>query len=1268
MRRRLLGALILCLLVLGLAAGEAAGEERGEAENLLVNPSFEEIGTNGLPVGWSVDCWIYDTGVTYQEVVEEGTDGGNCVMIENVVSNDARFVQEVAVEPGTCYLLYGRVKAEGCDAERIGANLSVTDSYTEFPYLLDTGGEWRELACYFRTDENRRTVTVAARLGGYSSDTTGCAWFDDLSLTRIEEGEIPEGAVLLQLTPFTVAPAAEEIDPVDRFTGPGTGTVLLCAVLAAVILYLGFSRTRPEQRRIRIAVILLAAGLMRVLLAVSTVGYETDVNCFFAWARTVAATGPARFYEAAGFCDYPPGYMLLLYPVGLLLNLTGASDVHSALTLLILKSIPIAADLAAVWLLWRLGGRKLRMPAIYALLPAVWIDSALWGQVDAVLALGLLAAFALADRRDWRAAIPVYVLTVLLKPQALMAAPVGAVMLALSLREDPRSLRGALTGLGIAVAAGAAVVLPFAWGKPVTWLWNQYAQTLSSYPYATINTANFWYLLGLNWVSLEGTFLGVSYGTWGMAATALAVLLSVLVLILRRGKGQAALCGAMLFAGVYCFGVRMHERYLFPALALLGLAWLSRKDRRILAAQILMAVTMAANCLWVLEETHLPLGVSAAAAVIAALNIGAFGLTVWAALDPKTKGGPEREETISGPPRHVMPGSMHFFGRQPARMERKDWIAMLSLTFVYALIAFIGVGSTVAPQTDWTSTGAAETVEFDLGEEREFQILYYGGITSQGFAVQTSVDGENWSEAYEAQMSEGLCFRWLYLTQAYYDAYGEPYSWAQDPMTLYGRWVRLVPDGPGLTLFEVVFRTPEGEAIEGVAASSSGAREANASDPSRLTDESATMPDKPSYYNGTYFDEIYHARTGYEHANGLHAYEWTHPPLGKIFIMLGIRIFGMTAFGWRFFGTLAGVAMVPVMYLLGKLLFRRRRWAFLAAFLMAFDMMHLTQTRIATIDSYAVLFIMLMTLCMLRWLQMDLLRDRWRTLIPLGLSGLFMGLGCASKWICFYAAAGLAVLFFFGMARYFLRWREGNRRGDASAAEFPKLAAGTLLFCVGVFIVLPALIYYFSYIPHFAADGGLTWSRFWQTQQSIFSYHTGLVDDHAFKSPWYEWPLCLKPMYYYDGRSYAPEGWTATIMCMGNPAVWWVGFAAVVWSAVRLIAGFVRREKNRDAVPLLLFIALAAQFVPWMLVPRSTFIYHYFASLPFVMLLTVYAFRELKIPPLAERIYMGVTVLLFIGFYPFATGTEFPRAWADAMNWLRFLYLPGWKYRGWLYY
>ena len=77
----------------------------------------------------------------------------------------------------------------------------------------------------------------------------------------------------------------------------------------------------------------------------------------------------------------------------------------------------------------------------------------------------------------------------------------------------------------------------------------------------------------------------------------------------------------------------------------------------------------------------------------------------------------------------------------------------------------------------------------------------------------------------------------------------------------------------------------------------------------------------------------------------------THP--GKLIISLGIRIFGMNL--WlAVYGALFGVLMLPVLYHLLKQLFGRTRLCTAGTLLFAFDFMHFTQTRIATIDTYAV--------------------------------------------------------------------------------------------------------------------------------------------------------------------------------------------------------------------------------------------------------------------------------------------------------------------------
>ncbi len=82
--------------------------------------------------------------------------------------------------------------------------------------------------------------------------------------------------------------------------------------------------------------------------------------------------------------------------------------------------------------------------------------------------------------------------------------------------------------------------------------------------------------------------------------------------------------------------------------------------------------------------------------------------------------------------------------------------------------------------------------------------------------------------------------------------------------------------------------------------------------------------------------------------------------------------------------------------------------------------MHFVQTRIATIDTYAVFFILLMYDAIL----VSCKPTSWPTAGKRFcrrsfLSGLFMGLGVASKWTVAYGAVGLAVLFF-GKTRFHL--------------------------------------------------------------------------------------------------------------------------------------------------------------------------------------------------------------------------------------------------------
>ena len=187
----------------------------------------------------------------------------------------------------------------------------------------------------------------------------------------------------------------------------------------------------------------------------------------------------------------------------------------------------------------------------------------------------------------------------------------------------------------------------------------------------------------------------------------------------------------------------------------------------------------------------------------------------------------------------------------------------------------------------------------------------------------------------------------------------------------------------------------------------------------------------------------------------------------------------------------------------------------------------------------------------------------------------------------------------------------------------------------------------------------------------MLGYHAtpGLGMDHSFYSPWYQWPVIGKPMWY-ASSGYEPAGMQSTIMAMGNPAVWWTGLlgllgVCVLWAkrhvtADRQLSLYAEKDDPRYALVLICFLA---QFLPWTLVPRGTYIYHYFPSVPFIILATVLCLDTLaqRHEKLARWLLIGLLIaaaVLFVAFFPYASGVMVSQKWLDAMNW----------FRGWLWY
>ncbi|MEO8230391.1 MAG: phospholipid carrier-dependent glycosyltransferase, partial [Chloroflexota bacterium] len=168
--------------------------------------------------------------------------------------------------------------------------------------------------------------------------------------------------------------------------------------------------------------------------------------------------------------------------------------------------------------------------------------------------------------------------------------------------------------------------------------------------------------------------------------------------------------------------------------------------------------------------------------------------------------------------------------------------------------------------------------------------------------------------------------------------------------------------------------------------------------------------------------------------------------------------------------------------------------------------------------------------------------------------------------------------------------------------------------CLGV---IPLAVYVVSYLPWAALGNqivagwpaGNTGQTLIDLTRSMYDYHNGLRATHAASSPYWAWPLDLKPVWFYQDSFDA--GTAGAIYDAGNLVAWWLSIPAlafVAWQA------FKRRSLGLGLV----FVAFAFQWMPWTRIDRATFQYHYYAAVPFVLIALAYFLAELRNGPSAR--------------------------------------------------
>lgn len=396
----------------------------------------------------------------------------------------------------------------------------------------------------------------------------------------------------------------------------------------------------PSQRRPSIGALL--APIVIVILALSVrlplldaPGFLHDQEQFIIWGFVAQEHGLAGAYAFMDtpsgpkrLSNYPPVQILICralaaaYPTVAGGPLDGeviesvterAANAKARAAYTLFKWPAVVGDVACSLLLFFSIRRResvafaLFVGAAFALLPNVWHNSAVWGAVDSLPVLFLLAAFECVGRKKavWTGVFSA--LAILTKPQAVIFLPVIA-LIQLGNRSAGEK-RGLATTVLSAGLTAIVLIVPF-W-RALGGVADAYIDAPGFYPLTHLNGFSAWFLgtplltshLQDNLLKYyvrddQGLVLGITARQVGLIAF-LGIGAFVLSRLWKRRADDCALRWSLRIIPLAFFvcSTQMHERYLYPVVAIW--AWTARPTMQWISGWGAICVIAAVNVLWV---------------------------------------------------------------------------------------------------------------------------------------------------------------------------------------------------------------------------------------------------------------------------------------------------------------------------------------------------------------------------------------------------------------------------------------------------------------------------------------------------------------------------------------------------------------------------------------------------------------------------------------------------------------------------------------------
>lgn len=373
------------------------------------------------------------------------------------------------------------------------------------------------------------------------------------------------------------------------------------------------------------------------------------------------------------------------------------------------------------------------------------------------------------------------------------------------------------------------------------------------------------------------------------------------------------------------------------------------------------------------------------------------------------------------------------------------------------------------------------------------------------------------------------------------------------------------------------------------------------------------------------FDEVHYGNFTIFYLKGESFFD-VHPPLGKLILLITawwqdmeqkmeFKKIGqpypkdVSIFILRFLPAFFGSMLIPLIYFLAQELFNSKQVALVSSFAILFNNCFIVHSRWMGIDMFLLFFLFL---ALLSFLKASPFKNRKPNYIYLTIAAIFSAFALSIKWIGLIAWAMIL-----SISPYWIK----------------KIGIRKFLLLLLVISITIILIYYLFFLIHFSLISHLKnrhspgWLReTLELNKQMFMSQLGKLK-HPYQSKWYQWLIMKRAVSYYQKVTEKNGKFVINnITLLGNPFIWLLTLLGISGYIIWSIVNFWHKLPPPPASSIIIAGYLIS-LIPFALIKRSLFLYHYFPALIFATLASAYLLNHLLATTKGQKL---VTFLIFI--------------------------------------